>query len=352
MTGRRPPKALVEPGAPGTPLEDDELLVVEDLSVHFPVGHTTLPAVDGVSMRIRRGQIVGLVGESGSGKSTLGLALLRMVPAPGKVTSGRVRFAGQDILSIPEQRMRALRGAAISLVVQDALAVMNPVTMVSEQMAEVLHDHTKTDKASIRKQCTEMLRRVHLTQVDRVLARFPHQLSGGMQQRVVIAESLLLSPSLMVADEPTTALDVTVQAHVLDLLRELRASFGMSILFVTHDLATVGELCDFVLVMYAGRIVEAGTVQEVFSEPLHPYTRSLFAGLLPLHEEPPETLSPLPGQPPRAGEWPTGCRFNPRCALKEQLGHPAICEESEPEAGQDEHWAACHFAHAPTRAVG
>jgi peptide/nickel transport system ATP-binding protein len=193
-----------------------------------------------------------------------------------------------------------------------------------------------------------MLRRVHLPNGEALLRRYPHQLSGGMQQRVVIAEGLLLGPALLVADEPTTALDVTIQAQILDLLREVRATLGTSVLFITHDLATVGELCDRVLVMYAGRIVESGTVSQVFAEPLHPYTRALFGGLLPLRGRPPEELRPLPGQPPHHEDWPEGCTFRPRCPLYRALGEPLRCELEEPlsSSGED-HWAACHFAGLP-----
>jgi oligopeptide/dipeptide ABC transporter ATP-binding protein len=331
---------------------EDDVISVQNLSVHFPVGKAMLPAVDKVSMRIGRGQIVGLVGESGSGKSTLGMALLRMVPAPGRVTSGRIVFRGQDLLHLSEREMRLIRGAAISLVVQDALAVMNPVTTVGEQMREVLTDHVGGDKASVRARALEMLRRVRLPHADSVPGRYPHQLSGGMQQRVVIAQALLLGPELIVADEPTTALDVTIQAHILDLLREVRAQLSTSILFVTHDLATVGELCDVVLVMYAGRIVESGTVQEIFANPLHPYTKALFAGLLPLRGAQLTELVPLPGQAPRADDWPSGCRFHPRCPLRVSLGNPERCEQDEPPAGSSGHWAACHFTGAPPLEAG
>ena len=341
-----------EPGtAPdgGTDPGSDELLVVEDSSIHFRVGKSFLPAVDRVSLRINRGEIVGLVGESGSGKSTLGMSLLRMVPAPGKVANGRIVFSGRNLLDLPESEMRLIRGASISLVVQDALAVMNPVTTVGEQMDEVVRDHVGGDKRSIRSRAVEMLRRVHLPQAEAIPHRYPHQLSGGMQQRVVIAEALLLGPELIVADEPTTALDVTIQAHILDLLREVRASLRTSILFITHDLATVGELCDTVLVMYAGRIVESGTVAAVFGAPRHPYTRALFAGLLLLRGEPPKELKPLPGQPPRADNWPSGCSFHPRCPLRAELGNPSLCEEEEPAAGATtDHWAACHFSDVPS----
>jgi oligopeptide/dipeptide ABC transporter ATP-binding protein len=323
--------------------EPDALLVVESLSIEFATRRGLLPAVDRVSFQIERGQIVGLVGESASGKSTLGMALLGMVPAPGKVVGGRVLFHGRDLLALPEAEMRRIRGASISLVVQDALAAMNPVTTVGEQMEEVLRDHVGGSRRENRERSMDILVRLHMPQRDTILERYPHELSGGMQQRVVIAQALLLGSELVVADEPTTALDVTVQAQILDLLKEVRGELGTSVLYITHDLATVGELCDLVMVMYAGRIVESGTVDQIFSEPKHPYTRALFAALLPLHGDPPEQLRPSPGQPPRPGEWPAGCRFRPRCDLHVALDKPALCEEEEPQGGEHGHWAACHF---------
>ena len=341
-----------EPGtAPdgGTAPGSEELLVVEDLSIHFRVGTSFLPAVDRVSLRINRGEIVGLVGESGSGKSTLGMSLLRMVPAPGKVANGRIVFSGRNLLDLPESEMRLIRGASISLVVQDALAVMNPVTTVGEQMDEVIRDHVGGDKRSIRSRAVEMLRRVHLPQAEAVPERYPHQLSGGMQQRVVIAEALLLGPELIVADEPTTALDVTIQAHILDLLREVRASFAPA---SSSSPMTWLPLASYATPYWSctpGRIVESGTVAAVFGGPLHPYTRALFAGLLLLRGEPPKELKPLPGQPPRADSWPSGCPFHPRCPLRAELGNPSLCEEEEPAAGTTtDHWAACHFSDVPS----
>jgi oligopeptide/dipeptide ABC transporter ATP-binding protein len=246
--------------------------------------------------------------------------------------------------------MTRLRGSAISLIVQDALAVMNPVTTVGEQVGEVVGDHVGGRRREIRAQALEMLRRVRLSNPEQNLNSYAHQLSGGMQQRVVIAEGLILGPKVIVADEPTTALDVTVQAQILDLLRDVRRTESTSVLFITHDLAIVAELCDRVLVMYAGKIVESADTTALFRAPRHPYTQALLAGLLPLAGEPPTELKALPGQPPSAEAWPTGCRFHPRCQLRVALGNPDRCVEEQPIADESvSHWAACHFAEQSVR---
>lgn len=324
----------------------DLLLEVAGLTVEFPARGGTVRAVDDVSFAIGRGEIVGLVGESASGKSTLGLAIMRMVPAPGRVSSGHIEFDGHDLDVLPENQMRQLRGSAISLIVQDALATMNPVTKIEEQIGEVVRDHGgETSRKRLRVRSMNMLREVRLPNVEQNLRRYPHELSGGMQQRVAIAEGLILGPKVIIADEPTTALDVTVQAQILSLLRAICDRHGTSIIFVTHDLATVAEICDRVMVMYAGRIVESGSVSTVFRRPAHPYTKALLSGLLPLSGEPPKELDALPGQPPRPENWPSGCRFHPRCPTWRRRGEPEICTTTDPHVDETTpHWAACHFA--------
>jgi oligopeptide/dipeptide ABC transporter ATP-binding protein len=342
-------KTKQPPAVSDDPVTSSEALIcVENLSVEFGSGPRAVRAVDGVSFTIGHGEIIGLVGESGSGKSTLGLALMRIVPAPGVVKSGRVVFDGKDLGALSERQMREIRGNELALIVQDALATMNPVTRIEEQIVEILKDHegkAKVDRGSFRERALRALRSVHLPNAELNLRRYPHQLSGGMQQRVAIAQGLILEPKLIIADEPTTALDVTIQAQILSLLREVRDTRGTSIVFVTHDLATVAEICDRVMVMYAGRIVESGTVREVFRKPEHPYTKALLNGLLPLVGEPPEELDALPGQPPRPEDWPSGCRFHPRCPLYASLGNPVVCTETDPTVDESQpHWAACHFA--------
>jgi oligopeptide/dipeptide ABC transporter ATP-binding protein len=322
-----------------------ELLRVEDLSVHFPTRGGVVRAVDHVSLQIGPGEIIGLVGESASGKTTLGKALMRLVPSPGEIASGRVLFRGRDLVELGDEEMRQVRGRGISLIVQDALAVMNPVTRVGEQIGEVVRDHVGGTRAEIRERVLDVMRQVGLPDPERTIDRYAHELSGGMQQRVAIAQALILGPEIIVADEPTTALDVTVQAQILNLLRGVRDERGTSVVLITHDLAVVAELCDRALVMYGGTIVESGPVRELFRRPLHPYTRALLAGLLPLRGRPPERLGALPGQPPRPESWPSGCRFHPRCPLREALDRPERCVQEAPVADQSApRWAACHFA--------
>jgi peptide/nickel transport system ATP-binding protein len=241
--------------------------------------------------------------------------------------------------------LRVLLGRRVSLVVQDALAAMNPITTVEEQVGEVVRDHLGGSRTGIRERTIEMLRSLRLRQPETILPKHAHELSGGMQQRVVIAGALILGPSLLIADEPTTALDVTVQAQILELLRSIRASTGATILFVTHDLATVAEVCDRVLVMYAGQIIESGPIDDVYSSPIHPYTQALIAAIPPLGRVPPRRLRALGGAPPNAARWPTGCRFHPRCPLREALGSPEICATDEPTPRNvGAQWATCHFA--------
>lgn len=324
----------------------DLLLKVEDLTVDFSThGGIRVRAVDHVSLSINRGEIVGVVGESASGKSTLGLALMRMVPAPGHVTASRVEFDGSELLALTDAEMRRIRGREISFVVQDALSTMNPVTTVREQIVQVVRDHEGVRaRRALEDRAVRALHDVQLPDAQTNLRRYPHELSGGMQQRVAIAQGIILGPKLIIADEPTTALDVTVQAGILALLKEI-SDGGTSIVFITHDLSTVAEICDRVLVMYAGRIVESGTVSDVFAEHQHPYTSGLLASLLPLDGPPPDRLDAIPGQPPRPESWPPGCRFHPRCELWRSLGQPEICRTEDPSPDESRpHWAACHFA--------
>lgn len=326
--------------------QNPPLLSVENLTIEFQLGMgRAIRAVDDVSFTIQSGEIVGLVGESASGKSTLGLALMRMVPSPGKIRSGTITFNGRDVLAMSQQDLRRVRGQEIALIVQDALATMNPVTVIREQIEQVLQDHEAVQsRRQVTKRVLAALRAARLPDGEAAIRRYPHELSGGMQQRVSIAQGLILEPKLIIADEPTTALDVTVQAQILELLRGI-ADEGTSILFVTHDLATVAEICDRVLVMYAGRVVESGPTTEVFGNPSHPYTQGLLASLLPLSGEPPESLAAIPGQPPTPDDWPTGCRFHQRCFLWEAKGRPATCQSDDPPLNTitATHGAACHF---------
>ena len=323
------------------------LLQVRDLYVEYGRGPVALRVVDGVSFQLAEGEIVGLVGESGCGKSTLGAALLRLVAAPGRIVAGSIHFEGADLIGLPEAQMRKVRGRKISMIVQDALAAMNPVVRVGRQVGEVVRDHIDISADETRRLVLDTLRQVRLPRPELTARNYPHELSGGMQQRVLIGQGLILGPRLLVADEPTTALDVTIQSQILDLLLRIRDENRTAILLITHDLATVADVCDRVMVMYGGRIVEMGGVDAIFSQPKHPYTQALLAGLLPSQGEPPTQLPALAGQPPRPDDLPGGCRFHPRCPLWSRLGRPEVCVKDDPAIAYDDdrYAAACHFAH-------
>lgn len=328
------------------------LLTVKDLRVSFPRRRATVNAVDGVSLSLGQGEILGLVGESGSGKSTLAMATMCLVPKPGQIVAGEIRFLDRDLLALSRRGLRSMHGREMGLIVQDALAAMNPVTTVEEQVGEVVRDHEGGRWSAIRERVLTLLTALNIRQSRSVLLKHAHELSGGMQQRVVMAGALILGPKLLVADEPTTSLDVTVQAQILDLLRSIREKTGTGILFVSHDLATVAELCDRVMVMYAGRIIEEGGVEEVFESPIHPYTRALLDAIPVLSGTPPPRLRELGGSPPDPANWPAGCRFHPRCPLRKELGSPDICVDVEPEHKQHgDHRAACHFADPSRRSA-
>ncbi len=320
------------------------ILEVKDLKVSFATRGGEVPAVDGVSFGIQRGEIVGLVGESGCGKTTVAHSILRLLPNHA-ATTGEITFAGSNVLAMSEREMRELRGKRISVIVQDALAALNPVRRVREQLTDELRDHDRVRGSRARTRAINMLSRVGLTRPEMRARRYPHELSGGMQQRVLIAAALLLGPELIIADEPTTALDVTVQAQILSLLRGLRDETGAAILFVTHDLSTVAQLCDRLLVMYAGMLVEEGPVREIFKSPRHPYTRGLIASIPPLDGDPPEMLPTIPGTLPTSADWPAGCLFASRCQLRQSMGDPEVCLTERPgRKGSSSHWGACHFA--------
>jgi peptide/nickel transport system ATP-binding protein len=317
----------------------DPVLEAENLRVQF--GQTV--AVDGVSLRVGRGRIVGLVGESGSGKSVTARTLMRMVPEPGRITGGTVRFGGRDLLALPEGEMRSIRGERIAMVFQDPQASLNPVVTVGAQVAEALIVHGMSRRKA-RRRAVELLELVGIPDTERRAGEYPHQFSGGMRQRVMIAMALAGDPALLVADEPTTALDVTIQAQILKLLAELRDRIGVAVLLITHDMGVVAELCDELAVMYGGRIVETGTVAGVFAAPAHPYTRDLLRAMPRLGDV--RRLYAIPGKPPDPARLPTGCAFHPRCALAEDR-----CRTEKPvlTAFADGREVACWF---PVRADG
>jgi oligopeptide/dipeptide ABC transporter ATP-binding protein len=291
------------------------LLEIDQLEASFLTGRGLVKAVDGVTFTVRRGETVGLVGESGSGKTITCLSILRLLPkASAAVTGGRILFEGDDVLRMSEAEMRAVRGARISMVLQDSLTSLNPAFTVGAQVAEAIALHQGLRGVSLRSQVIEALRRVRIPDPEAHLNDYPHALSGGMRQRVAGAIALACNPSLLIADEPTTALDVTVQAQYLQLLKDVQRESGMSMLFVTHDFGVVARMCDRVAVMYAGRIVETAPTREIFAKPRHPYTRALL-DCLPAVDGPAYELTSIEGQPPDLANLPSGCRFAPRCSL-------------------------------------
>ena len=285
------------------------LLVVEGLRTVFP----GVAAVDGVGLEVDRGETLGIVGESGCGKSALSLSLMRLVPPPGRIAAGRVVFDGQDLLQLPLPAMRQVRGRRIAMIFQEPMTSLNPAFTAGDQIMEAMRTHDRGERAaSLRARAVAALDRVRIPSAARRLDDYPHQMSGGMRQRVMIAMALTCEPDLLVADEPTTALDVTVQAQVLDLLRELQAERGMGILLITHDLGVVAEMADRVAVMYAGRVVEQAAAAAIFDDPQHPYTIGLL-GSVPRLEAEGERLLAIDGAVPAPSALPPGCRFHPRC---------------------------------------
>ena len=322
------------------------LLEVTDLSVEFQARGEQLRVVDSLSFHVDEGEILGIVGESGSGKSMTMLALLNLVPNPGRVATGTVLFRGEDVLRMSGSELRALRGDRIAIIPSDASSTLNPVLRIGMQVAEVELNHRESqDGKGAYQRAIDMLGRVHLPNPESRARQFPHELSGGMQQRSLIAMGLTMSPDLLIADEPTTALDVTIQAQILALLSEIRNATGAAVLFVTHDLAVVSEICDRVLVMYAGRIVESVPVGDLLAPGRHPYTRALIDAIPPLGGDPPEELPSIPGAPPEPGSWSHGCRFAPRCPLRLARGNPEICDAVDPplREGSAGHAVACHL---------
>ncbi len=297
------------------------MLLVTDLAVEFG----SVRAVDDVSLRVDRGETLGLVGESGCGKSASALAILGLLPPPGRVSGGSISFEGMDLLAMGERERRTIRGARIGFISQDPAAALNPSFTIGEQIAEALAVHGVARGAAARRQAIDLLDDVRIPDPDLRGRAYPHELSGGMRQRAVIAAALACRPSLVIADEPTTALDATTQAEILDLLRDLRGTHGLSLLLITHDLGVVGSMADRVAVMYAGRLVEDGPVRSVLASPAHPYTRGLLASVP--GSRPGARLHAIPGSVPRAGERRAGCAFAPRCA--ERLD---ACNSLSPDA--------------------
>ena len=311
-------------------------LEITNLSIAFRTPHGSATVVDDVSLKIGKGEIVGVIGESGSGKTIASLAVLGMLPRGARILSGSVHLSGDSLLDKPDSYRRAIRGDRIALIPQDALRALNPTLQVGLQVGEPLNLHRGISWATARRKAVELLRSVELREPEERAAEYPHQFSGGMQQRAMIAMGLSTEPELLIADEPTTALDVTVQAQVLDLLRGIRDTHGTSILFITHDLGVVANLCDRVYVMYSGAIVEEGRVEQIFANPSHPYTRGLLDATPRVHGAL-TGLTPIPGQIPLPDARPVGCRFSDRCAFA-----GAECQTTPPAVTiQDGHISYC-----------
>jgi oligopeptide transport system ATP-binding protein len=306
------------------------LLSVEDLCVYFRGEQGVVKAVDGVSFQLERGEVLGLVGESGSGKTVSNLAIMGLLPRPpAYFPRGAIHFGGQELLTASARDMRALRGRRIAMIFQDPMTALNPYLTVERQLTEVLELHERLPRRAARTRSIDMLERVGIADAEARMRAYPHELSGGMRQRVMIAMALLCGPELLIADEPTTAVDVTVQAQVLALIRELQAGSAMSLILITHDLGVVAGMAHRIAVMYAGRIVELASAERLFAEPRHPYTQGLLASIPRMDTARGTSLVPIPGLPPNLAQLPSGCPFHPRCARA-----LSVCAQSYPELKQ------------------
>ncbi|MGH7507110.1 MAG: ABC transporter ATP-binding protein [Longimicrobiales bacterium] len=323
------------------------LLEVENLKTYFHTDAGTARAVDGISFSIEKGEVLGIVGESGCGKSVTSLSILRLVPEPpGEIVEGSsIRFAGRELLALRESEMRSVRGNDIAMIFQEPMTSLNPVYTVGDQIAEAVRLHRRVGRKEARAQAVDMLRLVGLPDPAERVDSYPHQLSGGQRQRVMIAMALSCEPELLIADEPTTALDVTIQAQILDLLAGLRARLGMAMMLITHDLGVVAEVCDRVAVMYAGRIVEQGRVRDIFRDPRHPYTLGLLRAIPRLGHRA-EMLAVIPGIVPSPVEWPAGCRFSTRCPY---AWDRCVREEPPLIPVEGEHVSRCWLEDRPER---
>ncbi|MEV0239754.1 ABC transporter ATP-binding protein [Streptomyces sp. NPDC050674] len=329
-------------------------LDVRDLRVHFPTEDGLVKSVDGVSFTLEKGRTLGIVGESGSGKSVTSLALLGLHKGTRAQVSGEIWLDGSELVALPEAGMRALRGRTVSMIFQDPLSALHPFFTVGSQIAEAYRVHHKVSKKEARERAVEMLKRVGIPQPERRVRDYPHQFSGGMRQRAMIAMSLVCDPALLIADEPTTALDVTVQAQILDLIRDLQEEFGSAVVIITHDLGVVADVADDILVMYGGRRIEYGTTHDVLKRPQHPYTWGLLQSMPHLSGDVGERLNPIPGSPPSLINLPDGCAFHPRCAYKGWVPQGG-CTAERPElrlvSGSEHHLAACHLSDDAKREI-
>jgi oligopeptide/dipeptide ABC transporter ATP-binding protein len=315
------------------------LLEVRDLRTWFHTFSGTVKAVDGVSFSVAAGEVMGLVGESGGGKSVVGFSILGLIDSPGRIEGGEILLDGEDLVTAGEPRLREVRGRDISMVFQDPMTSLNPLHTVGQQMEEVLRLHTDLDARARKTACIELLESVGISRAAERLSAYPHQFSGGMRQRVVIAIAMLARPRLIIADEPTTALDVTIQSQILKLMRRQIAEKGASMILITHDLAVVSEMADHITVLYCGKVVERGATRDLIETPSHPYTRGLIDSI-PDTTQRHDRLSQIPGSVPDIRNLPKGCNFRDRCPRAQ-----ALCAEREPQLSRQHAtlWAACHF---------
>jgi peptide/nickel transport system ATP-binding protein len=316
------------------------LLEVKDLKVKFALRFNDLTAIDGVSFVLDKKERLGIVGESGAGKSVTGFAIINLLSKPGYISAGRILLEGREINRLPEEEMRAIRGNRISMIFQDPMMTLNPVLTIRTQMAETVLAHQDVSKADAVDLSLEKLKKVHIPSPEKRLHQYPHECSGGMRQRIVVAIALLTNPSLIIADEPTTALDVTIQAGIMDLLLELCETEDMGLILITHDLAVVSQVTEKIAVMYAGKIVESGSTETVVNDPKHPYTQGLIKAL-PGSLQPGSRLNQIPGMMPTLTDIPAGCAFHPRCTISD-----TVCRMEVPALiSVDDHnqMAACHM---------
>jgi peptide/nickel transport system ATP-binding protein len=317
----------------------EKLLEISDLRTYFFTEAGVVKALDGISLEVDKGQTVGLVGESGSGKSVTAQSVLRIVPRPGRVVDGSIKFEGEELLSKPENEMRKLRGRKMAIVFQDPTTSLNPVYTVGKQLTDILMLHRDLTKADASKRALSLLERVGIQEPEKRLKAYPHELSGGMKQRVAIARALSCEPTLLFADEPTTNLDVTIQAQVLELLGQLQKELGMTMVMITHDMGIIADMTQRVTVLYAGKVMEAADTPAIFNSPRHPYTEALLKAVPSVRQT--HALEVIPGNIPNLIELPAGCVFHPRCKYARD-----ICRKEEPalEKVEDGHYTACHLS--------
>jgi peptide/nickel transport system ATP-binding protein len=322
----------------------ERLLEVKDLSIEIATRRGPATIVDGIDLHVDKGETLGIVGESGCGKSLTMLSLVRLLPNKIRVSNGTAAFAGRDLLQLSSRELREVRGGKIGFVFQDPMTSLNPVMKIGEQLIEPLLYHREMSKAEARKRAGELLRLVGIPGAEQRLDSYPHELSGGMRQRVMIAIGLACEPELLIADEPTTALDVTIQAQIVDLVKDLRKRLGMSVVWITHDLALIAGLADRICVLYAGTVVEDAPVEQLFAEPAHPYTRGLLASIPRMDGEDAERLNSIGGTPPEPGRRPAGCPFAPRCPMAQEICRTTVPELQPLRGETTPHRVACHVA--------